>query len=126
VAGINDTSPCNSGFLNAVSVRLPISRKVRNFRAELDAPSAGAKRVILYTQDGPFTECNIPNGGTVCTVATGATYAAGARLALEMDHSGGSSGPLPSIAVGFELVNPSAFVGPAAPSHTAEKAASER
>jgi hypothetical protein len=126
VFGVEATSTCNAGNFNAVSVRLPLERVVRNYRAQLDSASAGAKRVILYTTDGPFTECTIPNGATSCTVATGATYAAGTRLALEMDHGAGSSGALPSIAVSFELVNPSAVAAAAARGQTAAQPASER
>jgi hypothetical protein len=85
----------------------------------------GAKRVILYADSG-HTECTIPNAATSCTLATGRTYAAGSRLALEMDHGIGSSGVLPSITVGFELVNPSAVLAAAAPSRTVGRPASER
>jgi hypothetical protein len=123
--GVNDTATCNSGNLNVVSVRVPVQRVVRNFRAQLDAASVGVKRVILYTVDGSFTECSIPNGGTTCTVATGQTYAAGARLALEVDHGAGSSGALPSVSISFELVNPAAIAAGAAVADATQAPASE-
>jgi hypothetical protein len=124
VYGVNDTGACTSGILNSVSVRLPISRVVRNFRAQLDAASVGAKTVYLYTDAG-HTTCVIPNGGTSCTFATTPTYAAGTKLALELDHSTGSSGALPSITVSFELVNPAAAAVAAAPSRATVEPMSE-
>jgi Collagen triple helix repeat (20 copies) len=125
VFGVSATSTCTSGNFDSVSVRLNEDRIVRNFRAQLDAASVGVKRVILYTNT-TFTECNIPNGGTSCTVATGATYPAGTGLALEMDHGSGSSGALPSVSVSFELVNPTAVTAAPAVRQTAAKPASER
>ena len=106
VFGIHDTGACNSSPFPSVSVRLPVAKVVRNFRAQIDAAAAGAKRVYLYTDAG-HTTCDIPNGGTTCTLATGNTYAAGTRLALELDHVTGS-GALPGVSVSFELWNPAA------------------